>query len=71
MNLNRREVISLAVAASCIAPLSTLASQSASAEPGVERLYILYCGEGTAGDISLWSLASMSGRPWSSRTTAI
>jgi N-acyl homoserine lactone hydrolase len=24
-------------------------------KPGVEKLYILYCGEGVAGDISFWS----------------
>jgi len=28
---------------------------NAQASPGIERLYKLYCGEGTAGDISLWS----------------
>ena len=26
-----------------------------SEKPGVEKLYILSCGEGVAGDISLWS----------------
>jgi N-acyl homoserine lactone hydrolase len=42
----------LAVACACL-----LASQTSHAQPkpGIERLYILYCGEGTAGDISLWS----------------
>ena len=41
----------------CLASLSALSSQPsyAQAKPGIERLYILYCGEGTAGDISLWS----------------
>lgn len=41
----------------CLALLSVLSSQPsyAQAKPGIERLYILYCGEGTAGDISLWS----------------
>jgi N-acyl homoserine lactone hydrolase len=46
----------LAVAFSIAAP-SALSSQPAQAQakPGVERLYILNCGEGTAGDISRWS----------------
>jgi hypothetical protein len=30
-------------------------SAIAAAQPGVEKLYILNCGEGTAGDISRWS----------------
>src|SRR5438105_141137 len=49
--------ISTASAAFCLAVLGMLSGQPASAESksGVERLYILYCGEGTAGDISLWS----------------
>jgi glyoxylase-like metal-dependent hydrolase (beta-lactamase superfamily II) len=40
-----------------IAALSTHSSQPAQAQAksGVERLYILNCGEGTAGDISRWS----------------
>ena len=42
------------VAALSIAALSVLASQSAQAA-GLEKLYILNCGEGTAGDISRWS----------------
>jgi N-acyl homoserine lactone hydrolase len=49
--------ISTIAAACCLALLSALSSQPsyAQAKPGIERLYILYCGEGTAGDISLWS----------------
>lgn len=44
-------------AAACIAALSALSTQPghAQAKPGVERLYILNCGEGVAGDISRWS----------------
>jgi glyoxylase-like metal-dependent hydrolase (beta-lactamase superfamily II) len=42
------------VAALSIAALSALASQPAQAA-GLEKLYILNCGEGTAGDISRWS----------------
>ena len=40
-----------------IAALQTLFTQPTKAQstPGVERLYILNCGEGTAGDISRWS----------------
>ena len=41
----------------CLASLSAFSSQPsyAQAKPGVERLYILNCGEGVAGDISRWS----------------
>jgi glyoxylase-like metal-dependent hydrolase (beta-lactamase superfamily II) len=46
--------LSSIAAAFSIAALSALASQSAHAA-GLERLYILNCGEGTAGDISRWS----------------
>jgi len=40
-----------------LASLSVLSSQPsyAQAKPGIERLYILYCGELVAGDISFWS----------------
>jgi N-acyl homoserine lactone hydrolase len=49
--------IPLIAVAFSIAALSTHSSQPAQAQakPGVERLYILNCGEGTAGDISRWS----------------
>jgi N-acyl homoserine lactone hydrolase len=49
--------ISNIAAAFCLAWLSALSSQpvQAQAKPGVERLYILNCGEGVAGDISRWS----------------
>jgi len=46
--------LSSIAAAFSIAALSAFASQSAHAA-GLERLYILNCGEGTAGDISRWS----------------
>src|SRR3984893_15635479 len=42
------------MAALIIAALGALATGSAQAA-GLERLYILYCGEGMAGDISRWS----------------
>src|ERR1700716_4663180 len=49
----------LAVAAVVVSPLAAASLvQQASAEEsksGVERLYILNCGEGVAGDISRWS----------------
>jgi N-acyl homoserine lactone hydrolase len=48
-----KKISSIAVAFS-IAALSALAIQSAQAA-GLEKLYILNCGEGTAGDISRWS----------------
>jgi N-acyl homoserine lactone hydrolase len=35
--------------------LSVGVSHAQSSKPGVERLYILNCGEGVAGDISRWS----------------
>ena len=49
------------VAAFSFNMLSACSTQQASdhgqvqAKPGLERLYILNCGEGTAGDISRWS----------------
>src|SRR6185437_14257722 len=42
------------VAVSSIA-LSATFAHAQSAKPGVEKLYILNCGEGVAGDISRWS----------------
>src|SRR4249919_51663 len=49
----------LAVAALAALPLATPSlGQPAPAQatkPGIERLYILNCGEGVAGDISRWS----------------
>jgi N-acyl homoserine lactone hydrolase len=48
-----KKISSIAVAFS-IAALSALAIQSAQAA-SLEKLYILNCGEGTAGDISRWS----------------
>ena len=49
----------------CGALFGALASQPSRAEPppGIERLYVLYCGEGTAGDISLWSPGVNVGQP--------
>src|SRR6188474_1731344 len=43
--------------ATCLASLSALSNGPAQAQatPGIERLYILNCGEGVAGDISRWS----------------
>jgi N-acyl homoserine lactone hydrolase len=57
--------ISIIAAASCIASLSALLSQPSGAQtkPGVERLYILNCGEGVAGDISRWSPGVNVGKP--------
>jgi N-acyl homoserine lactone hydrolase len=48
---------SAVAAAFYVASLSVIFNQPghAQAKPEIERLYILYCGEGTAGDISLWS----------------
>jgi N-acyl homoserine lactone hydrolase len=49
-----RTPVALVLAAACACLLSSQTSR-AQPKPGIERLYILYCGEGTAGDISLWS----------------
>lgn len=49
-----RSPIAALLAAACACLLSSQTSR-AQPKPGIERLYILYCGEGTAGDISLWS----------------
>src|SRR5450756_2933615 len=35
--------------------LSSDFSHAQSSKPGVEKLYVLNCGEGVAGDISRWS----------------
>ncbi|TWA97353.1 N-acyl homoserine lactonase family protein [Bradyrhizobium stylosanthis] len=46
--------IALALAAVSLA-LSSPAAMAQSEKSGVERLYVLNCGEGTAGDISRWT----------------
>src|ERR1700738_5000472 len=43
------------VAALSSAVLSSDFGHTESSNPGVEKLYILNCGEGVAGDISRWS----------------
>jgi glyoxylase-like metal-dependent hydrolase (beta-lactamase superfamily II) len=50
-----RKLVAAALLATACAGLSPGPTSHAQPSPGVERLYILYCGEGTAGDISLWS----------------
>jgi glyoxylase-like metal-dependent hydrolase (beta-lactamase superfamily II) len=52
-----KKIPPLIVVALSIPALSAHSSQPAQAQakPGVEKLYILNCGEGTAGDISRWS----------------
>src|ERR1700686_3769459 len=47
-------VIGLVAALSSVV-LSVDFGQAQSSRPGVEKLYILNCGEGVAGDISRWS----------------
>ncbi len=42
-------------AAFCLASLLFSQPSYTQAKPGIERLYILNCGEGVAGDISRWS----------------
>jgi glyoxylase-like metal-dependent hydrolase (beta-lactamase superfamily II) len=51
--------IKIAVAAVALA----LSANASFAQSGVERLYILNCGEGTAGDISRWSPGVNEGKP--------
>lgn len=46
--------ITFAVAIAALA-LSGSAAQAQSEKAGVEKLYVLNCGEGTAGDISRWT----------------
>src|SRR5438105_3809472 len=48
----RRFVAAAALAAACSAVQPAVAQ---SEKPAVERLYVLNCGEGVAGDISRWS----------------
>jgi N-acyl homoserine lactone hydrolase len=46
----------IVLAAALLASVLTIQTSYAQSEkPGVEKLYILNCGEGTAGDISRWS----------------
>jgi N-acyl homoserine lactone hydrolase len=47
-------IVSLAGALTVLQAVPQLAS-SQGGKPGVERLYVLNCGEGTVGDISRWS----------------
>ncbi|MEW6450842.1 MAG: N-acyl homoserine lactonase family protein [Pseudomonadota bacterium] len=54
------KVVGLAFAAAAIC--FAVSAQSASAA-GVERLYILNCGEGVAGDIGRWSPGVNEGKP--------
>src|SRR6202162_5931675 len=48
-----RAISLVAVLLSVVLPIGFAHAQQA--EPGVEKLYILNCGEGVAGDISRWS----------------
>ena len=49
-----KRTIALLAAVSSMA-LSATMVHAQSEKPGVEKLYILNCGEGVAGDISRWS----------------
>ena len=55
-------IVALAVALAVLQAVPQLAS-SQSDKPGLERLYVLNCGEGTAGDISRWSPGVNVGKP--------
>jgi N-acyl homoserine lactone hydrolase len=52
----------LAVAVS-VALVVSATSASAQAAPGIDKLYVLNCGEGVAGDISRWSPGVNVGKP--------
>ena len=43
------------VAVACAAGAWTQPAAGQTAKPGIERLYVINCGEGVAGDISRWS----------------
>src|SRR5260370_13109085 len=47
--------LGLALAATLAVPLTLAPACAQGGTSGVERLYILNCGEGVAGDISRWS----------------
>src|SRR5437660_1823578 len=47
--------LGLTLAATLAIPLTLAPACAQTGKPGVERLYILNCGEGVAGDISRWS----------------
>ena len=47
--------LGLALAATLAIPLTVAPACAQGGKSGVERLYILNCGEGVAGDISRWS----------------
>ena len=47
--------LGLAFAATLATSLAVTQAAAQGAKPAVERLYILNCGEGVAGDISRWS----------------
>jgi N-acyl homoserine lactone hydrolase len=57
--------LSTVAATFCLSALGTFVSQAsyAQAKPGIERLYILNCGEGVTGDISRWSPGVNVGKP--------
>ncbi len=50
-----KRMITLAVLLVAAALSGSIPVHAQSAKPGVEKLYILNCGEGVAGDISRWS----------------
>lgn len=54
--------IKLALAVAALA-LTTQAAVAQSEKSGVEKLYVLNCGEGTAGDISRWTPGLNEGKP--------
>ena len=57
-----KRLIKLALSAIALA-LSSHAASAQSEKNGVERLYILNCGEGTTSDVSRWSPGVNEGKP--------
>jgi N-acyl homoserine lactone hydrolase len=54
-NLMKQFQLGLAFAVTLATSLTVTQASAQGAKPGVERVYILNCGEGVAGDISRWS----------------
>src|SRR5262249_7240656 len=54
--------IRLCVAAALISCLGAASAAAQTGQSGVEKLYIINCGEGVAGDISRWSPGVNAGK---------
>src|SRR6476469_1367712 len=61
--MNNVDHLKRAVALSFITALAGCACTSGQKQSGVDRMYVLYCGEGTAPDQSRWSPGVNVGKP--------